>query len=98
MMNQKSNEQLQCIAISCLQAVSLLVPSLSACWCVRRSLSCCCVAAWCGGRAPPSLGRAGYDSELVRDVHTKCSQGVSTRAWPRRWWVSHKVRCITETG
>ena len=37
MMNQKPNEQLQCIAISCLQAVSLLVPSLSA-GCVALSL------------------------------------------------------------
>jgi hypothetical protein len=38
MMNQKSNEQLQCIAISCLQAVSLLVPSVALSWCVALSL------------------------------------------------------------
>ena len=78
MMNQKPNEQLQCIAIILLPASCFSSRSVALCW-VRRSLSSCCVAAWCGGRAPPSLGRAGYDSELVRDVHTKYSQGVSTR-------------------
>jgi hypothetical protein len=46
MMNQKSNEQLQCIAISCLQAVSLLVPSLSPGASLSLLLLRCCVVRW----------------------------------------------------